>query len=183
MRESHWVDSRIISASIAKAANKGLEGLAGLPGLLKQGELNMKKIVIILCIGSLIACGGGGGGGDDDSTPDFSGVWDVSLTLTRDTCRLFELPPQETDVLTVNQTVSDVTVGFADGSVSAGNVDSNDSFTVRQTMNLGAECSGIETTMFSSLDGNAAEVSDIADIQCGETLCQIEYGSGTAVRR
>lgn len=165
---------------LASTLNRGWLSAVS-PACIEQGEPNMKRILIILSIALLISCGGGGGGGDDE--PDFAGVWDVSLTLTRDTCNMFPLPAQETDVVTINQADSDINVSFEDGSVSVGNVDSDHSFTVRQTMDLGSGCTGIETTIFSLLDDDQAEVSDIADVQCGETLCQIEYGPGTAVRR
>jgi hypothetical protein len=149
----------------------------------------MKKILIVLCLGLLMACGGGGGGGDDgDNIPDFTGVWDASFTLTSDTCNLWEVPAQEDDVMTIEQSGSSVSFTVTDGSTSVGEENGENSFSATQPMEFvlpdGRQCAGIETTAFHLIDDNTAEVADAASLTCdGGLTCQIDYGTGTATRR
>src|ERR1700759_2239544 len=92
------------------------------------GSYLMKKNFTLLGICFLTACGGGGGGSDE--VPNFAGVWDATVVLTKDECKLDGTAPTQTDVLTVQQVGSAITVTDSDGGVSQGAVDSGDSFSV-----------------------------------------------------
>lgn len=144
----------------------------------------MKKILMLLCVGLLMSCGGDGGN-DDEDIADFSGEWDATLTLTNDTCG-WGVPDEETDVLTIEQAGSNLSVTFNDGTVSTGEIDDEDSFSVTQVMTFpDSDCTGIETSTFRLIDDTTAEITDAADVSCedGAFTCQVEYGTGTAVRR
>lgn len=141
----------------------------------------MRRLLATVVFCGLTSCGGGGG---DGNIPYFAGVWDAVVSLTKDECEIDGLDTTLTDVLTINQVDSEITLTNSDGTVEIGNVDGHDSFTATGVTQFNEHCSGSSTTRFTNLNGNQAKASAIFLFDCGGTLkCKIEYKSGSAVRR
>ena len=134
------------------------------------------KLVLIVVVAFLAWCGGGVGGSDGE--PNFAGVWDATVSLTKDGCNLAaELPSAMTDVLTINQDGAEITLTDSEGKTSPGVIDGSDSFSVKdEAFQFNSRCTGIETTKFSALSDISASVSFVFDLDCGRSLtCSVEY--------
>ncbi|MFN4894910.1 MAG: hypothetical protein ACK5GN_10640 [Pseudomonadota bacterium] len=138
----------------------------------------MRKLVTLLLVTGLAACGGGGGGGGEGSGL-YSGTWNFQGTKLSDNCRSGVAQNISVDLI-VNQDGDSVTI--QSGSlVATGSVNDRDGVSATFTRPAADGCvQGLSIVFANASDGNA-EVGYAIAAQCGRVTCAVGYG-GIAVR-
>lgn len=128
------------------------------------------RLISVLVLGSLLACGGGGGGGGGSS---YSGTWDVAATKTLDECNSGTAPAISARI-NVNQNGNEVIVNSGDVTLTGG-VNDRDGFTVAGGFQSSG-CTNAAAYVFSDASDGDASVGFALTVRCGNAQCTVAYG-------
>lgn len=128
------------------------------------------RLISVLVLGSLLACGGGGGGGGGSS---YSGTWDVATRKAYDECNV---GAESVFVarINVNQNGNEVVVNS--GTVTlTGTTNDQDGFSVSGGF-LSQGCTISAAYVFGDASDGDASVGFALTARCGNSQCTVGYG-------
>jgi hypothetical protein len=125
------------------------------------------------CSAFLAACGGGGGGGGG-GVQSYAGTWNISAVLLVNDCGL-AIDPSFATTIIVNQDGERIVVNSG-SRVLQGSLNSDDGFSVRDTVAFDNGCAGGVAYEFRDATDGEADVGVAMVLRCGVRQCAFGFG-------
>lgn len=140
--------------------------------------MKIRTAVLLFLIFCLFAgCGGSGGSGGSKPVPNFRGTWTANMRTESNDCDSSLVGTTELATYIVTQSGTNITVNTPDGGDGIlGTVNSDDSFFAAADSPL-ESCTVHAELRFTNLEGNTADITLKADVDCGSAgKCSVTAG-------